>query len=244
MEGVAKTISFSRSEALTWGTGEHDVAEFLRNFEWLLSKRLSHLVLKLFAGRPSPLKELSEALSIFLRIYGDEMTRCRDTIVVEVCSGDKAPVAAMTALFVRRGRGWAIDVCSPSPALQELAQLLGDRLRIFSGVDIHSDRFREVVREARSQSEYLVLVGIHCCKTLAVRVLEIFREVGGDKLLLVPCCAKPSWARRVVGVEIRSYWDWVYALWTYAHDILKLPARVYVEKSMLSEANAVIEVSR
>ena len=243
-ETVTKIISCSTHKRLSWGTGELDVHEFLRNLEWLLSRRLSHLVLRLFAGKTNPVKELSEALSMFLRVYSDENTRSRDTIVIEVCSGDRAPVAVMTALFVKRGRGWAVDACKPSSVLLELQQSLGDRLRLFFETDIRSDAFRRIVEDARSQCEYLVVVGIHCCKTLAVRVLEVFKEVGGDRLLLVPCCAKPSWARRVVGTDIRGYWDWVYALWKYAHDVLNLPARVYVEKSMLSEANAVIEVVR
>jgi len=239
---LARYIANGSPRWVSWGTGEYDPLEFLSSLDWLMRRRLSSVVLSLFAGSNNPVKELSEALAIFREIYSDEATRSRDTVVVEVCSGRLAPVATLTALFIKRGEGWAIDSRDMDPRLREVSQKLGGKLRLFPGVDVYSRGFEEVVREARDRASYLVLVAIHSCRTLAVRILEVFKAVGGDRLLLVPCCAKPSWARKVVGVEVRGYWDWVYALWSYATHVLNLPARVFVAKGMLSEANAVIEV--
>ena len=229
---------------VSWGTGEYDVGAFLSNLEWILSKRLGGEFLRLFAGSNRPVKELSEALSIFRLVYEDEETKRRNTIVVEVCSGKLAPVATLVALFIKRGRGWAIDEVDMDPRIVELSKVLSGKLSLFPRVNVFSDEFRKLLEKARKECEYLVVVAIHSCRTLAVRILEVFKDVGGDRLLLVPCCAKPSWAKKVVGVEIRGYWDWVFALWSYATHILNLPARVFIAKDMLSEANAVIEVRR
>ncbi len=241
---MARFSACGSTHSVSWGTGECDAGAFLENLDWFMRRRVSSIVLSLFAGSNNPVKELSEALAVFREVYEDEETRRRSTIVVEVCSGRLAPVAVMTALLIKMGRGWAVDACDMDSRVVELSKAMGDRLRLFPRTDVHSDKFVEVLREARSLCDYLVVVAIHSCRTLAVRIMEAFKEVGGDRLLLVPCCAKPSWARKVVGVEVRGYWDWVYALWSYATHVLNLPARVFVAKSMLSEANAVIEVRR
>ena len=239
---MARYIANGSPHWVSWGTGEYDPLEFLSSLDWLMRRRLSGVILNLFAGSNNPVKELSEALAVFREVYSDDATRDRDTIVVEVCSGRLAPVALLTALFIKRGEGWAIDTRDMDPRLRELSERLGGKLRLFPGVDVHSPKFEEVLRRARERASYLIVVAIHSCRTLAVRILDVFKRVSGDRLLLVPCCAKPSWAKKVVGVEIHGYWDWVYALWSYATHVLNLPARVFIAKGMLSEANAVIEV--
>jgi len=228
--------------AMVWGTGVVNERKFLELLDWIMSYEPSAEFVKLFAGANEPVKELSEALTVFKRIYDDTRTRTRDTIVLEVCSGSRAPVAVLTALFIKRGRGWATDICDMDPRVVELSNRLGEKLKLFPRISIHSRRFVELMKLARESCEYLIVVAIHICKMMAVRVLEVFKKIGGDRLILVPCCAKPSWAKMSVGVEIHSYWDWVYALWKYAYEKLGLPARVELEDAMLSEANAIIDV--
>jgi len=210
--------------------------------DWFLKVDKRGVAVRLFAGLNNPLKEASEALTIFRRVYLDEETKRRDTIVVEVCAGRRAPIALLTALFIRRAVGWGLDKEPFDDIAIETAKVLGDRVKLFDGVDVYSKRFEEIMAEARRVADYMVVVAVHSCRTLPVRIMEVFRSVGGDRLIIVPCCAKPSWARKAVGVEVHSYWDWVYALWSYATTVLGLEAVVTTERAMLSDANAVIEV--
>jgi len=225
-----------------WGTGEHSVEEFLSILDWMLKIDRRGVGVRLFAGLNNPLKELSEALPIFKRIYLDDATKLRDTIVVEVCSGRRAPIALLSALFIKRARGWAIEKAGFDEIATEIAGSLEGKARLLSGIDVYSKRFEDVMAEARRSSEYMVVVAVHSCRTLPVRIMEVFKAVGGDRLMIVPCCAKPSWARKAVGVEVHGYWDWVYALWKYATQVLGLEAVVTTERAMLSDANAIIEV--
>ncbi len=226
-----------------WGTQEYDPHRFLELLDWVMKRRISYVFLKLVAGASHPVKELSEALSIFKRVYDDDKTRVKKSVVIEVCSGKRGLVAALCALFLRNVTGVAVDVVSDAvEPLKELSSVLGSKLRLFMGIDVYSDEFAKLVESLRREFEYVVMVAIHSCRTLAVRIMEIFKRCQCDKLILVPCCAHPSWARKTVGVEIHGYWDWIYALWKYATEVLQLPARVEIEHAMLSNANAVIVI--
>ena len=227
---------------MVWGTGEHSVEEFLSLLNWILKLDERGIAVRLFAGLNNPLKEASEALTIFRRIYLDEETKRRSTVVLEVCAGRRAPVALLTALFIHQAVGWGLDREPFDDIAIETAKVLGGRAKLIDGVDVYSRKFEEVMAEARRVADYMIVVAVHSCRTLPVRIMDVFRSVRGDRLIIVPCCAKPSWARKVVGVEVHSYWDWVYALWSYATKVLGLEAVVTTEKAMLSDANAVIEV--
>jgi len=226
---------------------EIDYAGFVELLDWLLRRRAWRTYLaEVFAGGREPAKELSEALAIFWRIYGDPLTRERGTVVLEACAGKRARVAVLVASLMRNAVAIATDAIErPSAVLARLAEKLwgGGKLLLRYGVDAFSPRFEEVVREARSLGDYLIVVGIHCCGTLTPRVVEAAWSYGADRIMVVPCCAQPSWARKVAKVEVHGYWDWVYAVWRYLSD-RGIPARVEVEPRMLSKANAVIVVER
>lgn len=210
-------------------------AKVLENMSWLLSRRSLTELAPIISGMKSPVKELSEALAVFNHIYAVTKNWGEWTLV-DLCSGKFALLSAVTVLNTRRGWAVAVDIERPAPELN-----LIDRLTYLAG-NMHAvETVGHIKRHIRGR---VVVAGIHCCKTLALRLIEIADELGAEKGFLVPCCADFPAARRLGlwnGGD-KSYQAWVDVLVRYAGR-LGFTVKVSFEP-MLSEKNALITLLR
>lgn len=211
------------------------LVKVLENMSWLLGRKSIVELSPVISGMKNPVKELSEALAVFNRVY--ELTRGWDEwTLVDLCSGKFALLSAVTVLNTRLGRAIAVDVEEPAPELRGIRRLT------YLRESIHKEEtIEQIERLARGR---IVVAGIHCCKTLALRTIEIVRALNAETGLLVPCCADFPAARRLGlwnGGD-KSYQAWVGVLVRYAGR-LGFTVKVSFEP-MLSEKNALITLLR
>jgi len=61
-----------------------------------------------------------------------------------------------------------------------------------AGFDIHTNEFQKYIED---QPGRVVLLGIHLCKKLSLRAVDLFHSTNADTLILAPCCI-PSTKKR------------------------------------------------
>ena len=204
--------------------------EFIGDLGWLVKRRSFADLVPILQKVNRPLKELSEALPVFYKIY-DETVFGKWT-AIDLCSGKHALLGSLIALNTRNVNVIAVDIEEPDPHIG-----LINRLHYLQA-NIHSPR---ALRRLKDLVQGKVIVaGIHCCKTLAFRTIEIARELGAVKGYLVPCCTDFPAARRLGLWDggSKTYETWVEILVKYAE---RLGFNTSVTRApMLSEKNALI----
>ena len=209
----------------------YNYKQIISNLNWLFSRRSLVNLVPIINKLNKPAKELSEALTVFDHIYN--VTREWDEwTLIDLCSGKFALLSAVTVLNTKNSIAIAVDVEEPCLEIVNI-----NRLTYLKTSICESETLQRLRQLAKGK---IIVAGIHCCKTLSLRLIEMASELNADMGYLVPCCSDFPIAKRLglwSGGD-KSYQAWVNALVKYA-ERKGFNASVSFEP-MLSEKNALI----
>ena len=211
----------------------YNYKQIISNLNWLFSRRSLTNLVPIINKLNKPAKELSEALAVFNHIYNvtGEWDEDKWTLI-DLCSGKFALLSAITVLNTRNSLAIAVDIEEPSPEIANINRLVYLKANIYE-----SETLQRLRRLAKGK---VIVAGIHCCKTLSIRLIEMASKLNVDIGYLVPCCSDFPTAKRLGlwnGGD-KSYQAWVNALVKY---VKRKGFNVSVTfEPMLSDKNALI----
>lgn len=211
--------------------GNYNYKQIISNLNWLFSRRSLTNLVPIINKLNKPAKELSEALAVFNHIYN--VTREWDKwTLIDLCSGKFALLSAITVLNTRNSLAIAVDIEEPNLEIANINRLVYLKASIYESETLQ--KLRQLIRGK------IIVVGIHCCKTLSLRLIEMTSKLNVDIGYLVPCCSDFPTAKRLGlwnGGD-KSYRTWVKTLVKYAE---RKGFNVSVTfEPMLSDKNALI----
>lgn len=65
----------------------------------------------------------------------------------------------------------------------------------YRNLDIHSKKFKSYIENEKKNGKKIFLLGIHLCKLLSCRAVDLFNEIKSEVIILAPCCL-PSVKKR------------------------------------------------
>ncbi len=181
-------------------------------------------------------KEITEAMGVRERIK-DYLIRDPEYVVIDVCSG-KGFLSTLVALMHPKSKVIAVDL--DTSADREHFKYLKNAE--FINMDIMSEDFEKLVREA---GDKVILTGIHLCRDLSERFIDIVNRNENIKYaVLVPCCEGkfPRERYQFVIDELGVYAGWSLYLKDKVREDLKVTLKR--DKKIISPKNIVLEIER
>ncbi len=181
-------------------------------------------------------KEITEAMGVRERIK-DYLIKDPKHVVIDVCSG-KGFLSTLVALMHPKSRVIAIDL--DTSADREHFKYLKNAE--FVNMDIMDEGFEKLIRNVGKK---VILTGIHLCRNLSERFIEIVNRNENVKCaVLIPCCEGkfPRERYQFVIDELGVYEAWC----LYLKDKVRNDLRVKLkrDKKIISPKNIVMEIER
>lgn len=88
-----------------------------------------------------------------------------------------------------------------------------------------------------------IIIGVHPCRELAKRIIEIYNKSEADHLILMPCCTGGQYKfslPQVIKEKVGDYLTWC----VYLLNLVEGKKRLIVDESILSPKNALIIANR
>jgi len=89
----------------------------------------------------------------------------------------------------------------------------------------------------------IIIIGVHPCRELAKRIIDIYNKSKVDHLILMPCCTGGKYKfslPQVIKEKVGDYLTWC----VYLLDLVEGKKRLIVDESILSPKNALIIADR
>ena len=89
----------------------------------------------------------------------------------------------------------------------------------------------------------VIIIGVHPCRELAKRIIEIYNKSEADHLILMPCCTGGQYKfslPQVIKEKVGDYLTWC----VYLLNLVEGKKRLIVDESILSPKNALIIANR
>ncbi len=180
-------------------------------------------------------KEITEAMAVVKYIRRLALKNPdREYILYDFCAGN-ALTSAITAFLYKNFRCYAID--------KAIRNREWDRIRNFKYVqsDIHKENWVHMI--SQMQVVYplteLVVIGVHPCRGLANRIIDIYNRSKAGHLILMPCCTGDKYKYSlptVIKEKVGDYLTWC----VYLHNLVEGKKRMVVDENVLSPKNALI----
>ncbi|GAB6066401.1 methyltransferase [Aquifex pyrophilus] len=181
-------------------------------------------------------KEVSEAMAVRERIK-DLLIRDPSHVVIDACSG-KGFLTTLVGLMHPKTKVISVDIDEGADR-EHLKYLKNVE---FINMDIMSEEFEKLVRDA---GEKVILTGIHLCRDLSERFIELVNRYDNVKLaVLMPCCEGkfPREKYQFIIDELGVYEGWCcYLKDKFSQD---LKVRIKRDKKVISPKNVVITAER
>lgn len=189
-------------------------------------------ILNVVAPLTNGAKEITEAMAIIERIRPISLENKMGYVIVDLCAGNAlSSIIAMHLLPI--SYAWAINKRKPNRRYH--------KVRSFSYLkcDILNDDSKVI--DILNSQEDIIIVSIHPCKQLALKVCEYYNTYDTVKhLLLMPCCVGKNKQFIKFAKDINCSKDvaWV----EYLKQLVK--GAVSADSSCLSKANFIIEAHK
>lgn len=181
-------------------------------------------------------KEISEAMAIRERIK-DHLIRNPNHVVIDLCSG-KGFLSTLVALMHPKTKVIAVDL--DEGADREHFKYLKNAE--FIKADIMSEDVEKLIKEA---GDKVILTGIHLCRELSERFIELVNKNKNVKFaVLMPCCEGnfPREKYQFLIDELGVYEAWCYYLKDKFDENLKV--KMKRDKKVISPKNIVLTAER
>lgn len=204
-------------------------------------QKLSHTVFHRVTNCHSISKEITETMGV-VRAMLASVDGARPHHVVDLCCG-RGITAAYVAAALPDWHVTAVDRASehglPHYAEGGLSNVRFMRLDLFDASCL--SRIRERTDEVALP---VVVLGMHCCGQLSLKVIEVYEDVGAAALVLCPCCLPMSSKTRAVSELPEHLWSSPVAVEKYTAWATFLSERAAgkldVVEDIMSPQNAVI----
>lgn len=208
-------------------------------------QKLNHTAFHRVTNCQSISKEISETMAV-VRALLASVDATRPHHVVDLCCG-RGITAAYVAAALPDWHVTAVDRASESglPHYEEggLSNVRFMRLDLFDASC--SLRIRERTDEVALP---VVVLGMHCCGQLSLKVIEVYEDIGAAALVLCPCCLPMSSKARAVSELPEHLWSSPVATEKYTAWATFLSERaagkLEMVKDIMSPQNAVISAPR
>ncbi|AAC06716.1 methyltransferase [Aquifex aeolicus] len=181
-------------------------------------------------------KEISEAMAVRERIK-DHLIRDPNHVVIDLCSG-KGFLSTLVALMHPKTKVIAVDI--DEGADREHFTYLKNAQ--FVKADIMSEEVEKLIKEA---GDKVILTGIHLCRDLSERFIELVNNNENVKFaVLMPCCEGnfPREKYQFLIDELGVYEAWCYYLKDKFDENLKV--KMKRDKKVISPKNIVLTAER
>ncbi len=191
---------------------------------------------KKFRRKSTFWKEITEAMSVRNAIR-DRLINDPSHVVIDVGAG-KGFLTTLTALMHPKSKVIAVDI-DQSADRSHFSYLKNVE---FVLMDIMTEDFEKLVRNA---GEKVIMTGIHLCRELSERFIEVVNKCENvKKAVLMPCCEGdfPRERYRFIIDELGVYAGWCCYLQEKIDKNIKV--RVKRDKKVLSPKNVLIIMER
>lgn len=176
-------------------------------------------------------KEISEAFSMIRRVKTIIMGKDKKYNILELCAGN--PLFSVTSAFLLPvEESVAIDLHIPKREYSKVRKFE------YSKFDIFNNNIFDYI------DEDTIIVSIHPCNNLAIRITDIYNKSKSQYLFMMPCCVKKQPIiksnMKFIIDELGNYKAWVYYLSTLCHGKIS----IVVDNYCLSDRNIVISASK
>jgi len=180
-------------------------------------------------------KEITEAMAVIKYIRRLALkSPDKKFLVYDFCAGNALTSTIATFLYPNV-ESYAIDLA--------IRDREWDRIQGFNYVqsDIYKDNWKYMISQMRVTYPLteVIVVGVHPCRGLANRIIEIYNESNADHLILMPCCTGDNYKYSlptVIKEKVGDYLTWC----VYLLNLVEGKKRMVVDENCLSPKNALI----
>jgi hypothetical protein len=186
-------------------------------------------------------KEITESMAVIKQIRKIVFKHKRNTLF-DFCAGNALTSTIASFLFPNLN-SYAID--------KRLRERDWDRINNFKYIqsDIKKENWSYILHQlgaiysvhpARSN---FIIIGVHPCRDLAQKIIEIYNKSYAEYLILMPCCTGQKYKYSLpdaIREKVGDYLTWC----VYLLDLVEGKKRLIVDESILSPKNALIIASR
>ena len=180
-------------------------------------------------------KEITESMAVIKYIRRLALKNPdKRYVLYDFCAGN-ALTSTIAAFLYPNVSSYAID--------KAVRDREWDRIQGFKYIqsDIYKEDWSYMIHQQRvlySQTDFIIL-GVHPCRGLANRIIDIYNKSKADHLILMPCCTGDSYKYSlptVIKEKVGDYLTWC----VYLLNLVKGKKRMVVDEHIISPKNALI----
>ena len=176
-------------------------------------------------------KEITESMAVIKQIKKIVYSSKDEYILHDLCAGNALTSVISSHLFKLK-KAIAYD---KTPRIREWNFV---KRFEYKQIDIYNLPPSLFDNEASS-----IIIGVHACKDLAERIIEIYNRSNASYLILMPCCRKKvlsSEIPRLIQAKIGGYLAWCYHL----SNLCQGKVKMVEDEDVLSPCNCIIVASK
>ena len=184
-------------------------------------------------------KEITESMAVMKQIRRIVFKQPDQRFYLfDFCAGN-ALTSAIASFLYPNIHSYAID--------KRVRDRRWSKIRRFMYVksNIYKERWEHMTHQHRAiypMTDFIV-IGVHPCRGLAQRIIEIYNKSKADHLILMPCCTGDRYKFSLplaIKEKVGDYLTWC----VYLLDLVEGQKRLIVDENVLSPKNALIIASR
>ena len=182
-------------------------------------------------------KEITESMAVikYLRRLALKNLK-KQYVLFDFCAGNALTSTTASFLF-KNFHSFAID-----KAVRDREWKLINRFKYLQG-NINDDWISMINHQKTIFKSDIIIIGVHSCRELAKRIIEIYNKSEADHLILMPCCTGGQYKfslPQVIKEKVGDYLTWC----VYLLNLVEGKKRLIVDESILSPKNALIIANR
>ena len=185
-------------------------------------------------------KEITEAMAIIKQLRKITLKNpTRQFYLYDFCAGNALTSTIASFLLKNITSCYAID--------KRVRDREWHKIKGFYYInsDIKKENWEYMLHQARvifDRTDF-VIVGVHPCRDLAKRIIEIYNKSEADHLFLMPCCTGDKYKFSlpdVIKEKVGNYLTWC----VYLLNLIEGPKRMIIDENIISPKNAIIIASK
>lgn len=184
-------------------------------------------------------KEITESMAVikYLRRLALKNPEKR-YFLYDFCAGN-ALTSTIASFLFKNFHSYAIDKAVRDRDWEKINRFM------YLRSNINEEKWSYIIHQNRviyPMTDFIIL-GVHPCRELAKKVIEIYNESGADHLILMPCCTGGQYKfslPQVIKEKVGDYLTWC----VYLLNLVEGKKRMIVDENILSPKNALIIANR
>lgn len=180
-------------------------------------------------------KEITESMAVIKYIRRLALkSPDKKFLIYDFCAGNALTSTIATFLYPN------VEVYAIDKAIRDREW---DRIQGFKYIqsDIYKEDWAYMIEQMRVVYPFteIIVIGVHPCRGLANRIIDIYNKSRADHLMLMPCCTGDSYKYSlptVIKEKVGDYLTWC----VYLLNLVEGKKRMVVDENIISPKNALI----